>query len=219
MFLASKICLWTTNTCESYRSQYHLRTRGLRGQLDALCYWINALLFAVFRILAIYSFAFCLQRPRFCNCLLQVLFIKKIVAIRDASAEHEGPGVVYIYFLKLPRVELPCGRGCSLKYLSYVFDSEFCSLTIHKYINYSLNPLHCTSQVWLLQWQISRESSYRNRTQPQPETLVKNCKHKWKKIEFNFAKNLAIDGTLRKYCSVACIWMATPQVFIHRLKS
>ena len=32
---------------------------------------------------------------------------------------------MYIYFLKLPRVELPCGKGCSLKYLSYVFDSEF----------------------------------------------------------------------------------------------
>ena len=29
-------------------------------------------------------------------------FFKKIVVIRDASAEHEGPGVVYIYFLKLP---------------------------------------------------------------------------------------------------------------------
>ena len=49
---------------------------------------------------------------------------------------------MYIYFLKLPRVELPCGKGCSLKYLSYVFDSEFCSLTIHKYISYSLNPCH-----------------------------------------------------------------------------
>ena len=175
---------------KSYWSQYELRTGGLRGQLDALCYWINALLFAVFRILAIYSFAFCLQRPRFCNCLLQVLFIKKIVVIRDASAEHEGPSVVYIYFLKLPRVELPCGKGCSLKYLSYVFDSEFCSLTIHKYINYSLNPLHCTSQVWLLKWQISRESSYRNRTEPQPETLVKNCKHKWKKLNLILQKTL-----------------------------
>ena len=48
---------------------------------------------------------------------------------------------MYIYFLKLPRVELPCGKGCSLKYLSYVFDSEFCRLTIHKYISYSLDPL------------------------------------------------------------------------------
>ena len=85
---------------------------------------------------------------------------------------------MYIYFLKLPRVELPCGKGCSLKYLSYVFDSEFCSLTIHKYISYSLNPLHCRSATSLQMTQIGKFLVlYRNKTQPQPEMLVKNCKH------------------------------------------
>ena len=82
---------------------------------------------------------------------------------------------MYIYFLKLPRVELPCGKGCSLKYLSYVFDSEFCRLTIHKYISYSLDPLvdHKSADYSNGKFLVL----YRNKTQQQPEMLVKNCKH------------------------------------------
>ena len=84
---------------------------------------------------------------------------------------------MYIYFLKLPRVELPCGKGCSLKYLSYVFDSEFCSLL----------PFISTLVIHSIHFIVDHKSAdysngkflvlYRNKTQPQPEMLVKNCKH------------------------------------------